>query len=164
MLIRSTYMTLLNEYQDARRDEDVARLRRVLALRAMVADGMSQRAIAEALGISQPAVSQQLKAARDLADVHPEMLIDAAASVLVRVATERGFGRLAVFGSVARRTARADSDLDLIIDAPSGTTITDLLDLRGTFEQITGREVDLITYGGLKPAIDDDIRRELVEL
>jgi len=34
-------MTLLTEYQDARRDEDVARLRRVLALRAMVAQGMS---------------------------------------------------------------------------------------------------------------------------
>ncbi len=35
------FMTLLTEYQDARRDEDVARLRRVLALRAMVAQGMS---------------------------------------------------------------------------------------------------------------------------
>jgi hypothetical protein len=37
-------MTLLQEYRGARRDEDVARLRRVLALRAMVAIGMSQRA------------------------------------------------------------------------------------------------------------------------
>jgi len=32
-------MTLLAEYQDARREEDVARLRRVLALRAMGAEG-----------------------------------------------------------------------------------------------------------------------------
>jgi uncharacterized protein len=36
-------MTLLAEYRDARRDEDVARLRRVIALRAMVATGMSQQ-------------------------------------------------------------------------------------------------------------------------
>nr|MBA3529029.1 Cro/Cl family transcriptional regulator [Propionibacteriaceae bacterium] len=45
-------MTLLAEYRDARRDEAVARLRRVLALRAMLATGMSQRAVATALGIS----------------------------------------------------------------------------------------------------------------
>lgn len=54
-------MVLLAEYRDARRDEDRARARRALALRAMVADGLSQREIAEQLGVSQSAVSQQLK-------------------------------------------------------------------------------------------------------
>ncbi len=53
-------MTLVAEYQAARRDEGIARLRRVLALRAMVAAGMSQRQIAVALGVSQPAVSWQV--------------------------------------------------------------------------------------------------------
>lgn len=71
-------MTLLAEYCRARHGEDVARLRRVLALRAMAATGMSQREIAAALGISQPAVNQQLKAAQDLARVHPETLVEAA--------------------------------------------------------------------------------------
>ena len=33
-------MALLEEYLDARRDEDVARLRRVLALRAMIDEAM----------------------------------------------------------------------------------------------------------------------------
>jgi|GEM_PF-4019679 len=40
-------MTLLAEYRDARRDEDVARLRRVIALRAMVA--MDRKAANELL-------------------------------------------------------------------------------------------------------------------
>jgi hypothetical protein len=40
-------MVLLAEYRDARRDEDRARARRALALRAMVVDGLSQREIAE---------------------------------------------------------------------------------------------------------------------
>ena len=71
-------MTLVAEYLSARRDEDIARLRRVLALRAMVASGMSQRQIAVALGISQPAVSQQLKFAPELDDVHPVELLEAA--------------------------------------------------------------------------------------
>lgn len=56
-------MTLVAEYRAARHSEDVARLRRVLALRAMVASGMSQRDTAAELGVSQPAVSQRLKAA-----------------------------------------------------------------------------------------------------
>src|SRR5688500_8378 len=98
-------MTLVAEYRDARREEDVARLRRVLALRAMLATGMSQRQIAEALGVSQPAVSQQLKFARELDTVHPQVLVDAAGPVLKALAADRGYSRLAVFGSLARRTA-----------------------------------------------------------
>ena len=43
---------------------------------------MSQRQIAEALGVTQPAVSQQLKYAPELDDVHPEVLLEAAAPIL----------------------------------------------------------------------------------
>lgn len=157
-------MALVEEYRDARTREDGARLRRLLALRAMTATGSSQRDIAAALGISQPAVSQQLKASRDLLGVHPETLVAAAAPVLVAVARARGFERLAVFGSVARRQARLDSDIDLLVDAPRGAAIKDLLNLRDIFQEILGRPIDLITYGGLKAGIDDDIRREAVLL
>ena len=109
-------MSLLAEYRDARRDEDVARLRRALALRAMVATGMSQRQIAEEVGVSQPAVSQQLKFAPELDGVHPEVLLNAAAPILKALAADHGYTRLAVFGSVARGEARPDSDIDLIVD------------------------------------------------
>jgi predicted nucleotidyltransferase len=157
-------MMLLAEYQEAQREAELARLRRLLALRAMVATGMRQRQIAEALGISQPAVSQQLHSAEALADVHPETLIAAAGPLLARVAEERGFTRLAVFGSVARHRAREDSDIDLLVQPPPDTSITDLLAMRHTFEQILGRPVDLVTYGGLRPGRDDDILREAVAL
>jgi predicted nucleotidyltransferase len=157
-------MTLLAEYRDARRNEDVARLRRVVALRAMVATGLSQRQVADALGISQPAVSQQLRYAPDLAGVHPEELLEAAAPVLKSVAEERGYGRLAVFGSVARGEARPDSDIDLIVDAPAGTSSFEFVRFKQLIEQVLGREVDLISYGGLTPTMDDDIRRDAVLL
>lgn len=157
-------MTLLAEYRDARREEDVARLRRVLALRAMVATGMSQRQIAEALGVSQPAVSQQLRLVRELKKVHPHVLVDAAGPVLKALAADRGYNRLAVFGSVARGTAGPDSDIDLIVESPPGTSSFEFLRFKLLVEQVLGREVDLIDYGGLKPEIDDDIRREAVML
>lgn len=157
-------MSLLREYQDARHDEDIARLRRVVALRAMVSTGFSQRQIAETVGISQSAVSQQLRSAPDLGTVHPARLLQAAAPVLTVLAGERGYKRLAVFGSVARSEAHQDSDIDLIVEAPSGTSSFDFLRFKQLIEQVLGREVDMISYGGLVPTTGDDIRREAVLL
>ena len=156
-------MTLVAAYQDARREERLAQLRRAVALRAMVETGMSQREIAKELGVSQPAVSQQLKAA-DLAAVDPKTLLDAAAPVLRELSDERGFSELAVFGSVARGDARADSDIDLLVQPPAHTTISDIVAFRDLIERTLGRPVDVVSYGGLKPGIDDDIRREAVLL
>jgi predicted nucleotidyltransferase len=53
---------------------------------------------------------------------------------------------LALFGSVARGTARADSDIDLLVtfepDAPWSTL--DLVDLREELVALFGRPVDLV--------------------
>lgn len=125
---------------------------------------MSHREIAAALGISQPAVSQQLKATQDLSRVNPEALLEAAAPVLKRLAEELGYARLAVFGSVARGEADRDSDIDLLVESPEGTSSFGFIRFKQLLEQVLGRQVDLVDYGGLKPKLDDDIRREAVLL
>lgn len=157
-------MSLAEAYRTARLEEDAARLRRAVALRAMMATGMSQREVAAALGVSQPAVSQQLKAAPDLKAVNSGVLVDAAGPVLRRLAEEAGFLDLAVFGSIARGEARMDSDVDLLVRQPEGTSIAGMRALQGLFEIVLDRPVDLVTYGGLKPGIDDDVVREAVLL
>jgi predicted nucleotidyltransferase len=157
-------MALVVEYQDARHDEDLARLRRILALRAMQASGMSQRQIAEAVGISQSAVSQQLKSAPDLSTLHPQVVLEAAAPVLKVLAAEHGYTRLAVFGSVARHEARGDSDIDLLVEPPEGTSSFGFIRFQQLIERVLGRRVDLVSWGGLKPELDDDIRDEAVPL
>ena len=157
-------MLLAQEYRAARRVEDMARLRRVLAIRAMGAIGLSQREMAEQLGISQPAVSQQLKNAPDLVTVDPEQLLEAAAPILKSLALGSGYTDLAVFGSVARGEARPDSDIDLLVKAPPGTSSFDFVEFKLLLEQVLGRTVDLVEYGGLKPHLDDDIRRDSVML
>lgn len=156
-------MALVAECRYARRDEDLARLRRVMALRAMDATATSQRQVADALGISQPAVSR-LRHAPDLDGAHPGELLKAAAPVLTTLAVERGYECLAMFGSVARGEARQDSDIDLIVEAPAGTSSFEFVRFKQLIEQVLGREVDLISYGGLTPTKDDDIRREAVLL
>lgn len=133
-------------------------------MRAMQATGSTQREIADALGVSQPAVSKQLGSAVDPTSVSPETLLEAAAPLLRDIAHARGYAKLAVFGSVARGKGRKDSDIDLLVEAPKGTTIADLIGLRETFARILARPVDLVTYASLTPGIDDDIRREAVLL
>ncbi len=130
----------------------------------MVAAGMSQREIAKELGITQPAVSQQLKFAPGLVDVHPQTLLQAAAPVLKAMAAERGYGQLAVFGSLARNQANHDSDIDLIVEAPAGTSTFEFIRFKQLLETVLGRKIDLIEYAGLNPGLDDDIRAELALL
>lgn len=157
-------MDLAVAYLDAKQGEEIARLRRVIALRAMLATGMSQRQVAKELGVSQPAVSQQLKFAPDPDAIHPEVLLEAAAPILRTVAEDQGYTRLAVFGSVARHEARDGSDIDLLVEAPEGTSSFDFLRFQQLVEKVLGRAVDLVEYGGLKPGLDDDIRRDAVLL
>lgn len=157
-------MNLVDEYFEARRGEDLARMRRSIALRAMLASGMSQRQVADELGVSQPAVSQQLRSAPDPKQADPALVLQAAAPILKSLARERGFSRLAVFGSVARGQSTPKSDIDLLVSAPKGTSSFDLVRFQQVIEQVLGRRVDLVEYGGLKPDIDDGIRREAVPL
>lgn len=125
---------------------------------------MSQRQIAESLGVSQSAISQQLKSSSDLNEVHPGMLLDAAAPVLKVMAEDNGYHRLAVFGSLARGQGRQDSDIDLLVEAPPGTSSFAFIRFKRMVEQALGREIDLASYGGLSPTRDDDILRETVLL
>lgn len=155
---------LLAEYMEARRLDGIARLRRTLALRAMLANGWSQRQIAESLGISQPAVSQQLTSSPDLSGVHPETLLEAATPVLKTLAHEHGFRRLAAFGSVARHAARDDSDIDLLVESPDGTSTFDFVVFKQLLEEVLGRQIDLVDYSGLNPRRDRDILADAVPL
>lgn len=140
------------------------RLRRILALRAMVASGQSQREIASSLGISQPAVSQQLRSSRELSKADPQTLLEAARPILRSLSIENGYSRLAVFGSLARGEGREDSDFDFLVEAPTGTSSFDFLQFEKLLERVLGREVDLVSYGGLKSGSDDDILRESILL
>lgn len=153
-------MALTDEYREARRQERISRLRRLIALRAMLATGMSQREAAASLGISQPAVSQQLKGTRELQAADAATVFEAGRPVIRELAEKLGYSRVSVFGSVARGEAGPDSDIDLIVEAPDEYSTFDLARLKLLIDEVLLRDIDLIEFTGLKEGIDDDIRHD----
>lgn len=88
--------------------------------------------------------------------------VDAELKALEKPLRELGLAALALFGSTARGTARADSDIDVLIDiAPDVRfSLVDLVSVKDFLEDRLGRTVDVVTREGLDPAIRDRIIRE----
>jgi len=81
--------------------------------------------------------------------------------------TLRSFGvrRIAVFGSVSRNAASADSDIDILADFPRGQiNAAKLFGLNDFLEELFQRKVDVITESGLKPFARDLVMRDAVYL
>ena len=82
---------------------------------------------------------------------------------ILQVARKRRAHRVAVFGSVARREAGPDSDLDLLVDFEPGTSLLDHVGLFQDLEELLGIGVDVVARSALKPR-DEHIRPEAVDL
>lgn len=157
-------MSLLSCAEAAKEAESVARLRRAVAIRALIALGNTQQSVADSMGISQPAVSQLLKSSHRIEELNSQDAMNVASPIVKEVAHALGFRDIAVFGSIARGTAHKESDVDFLVQPPRGAQIRDLVEFRDLLGEVLGREVDVITYGALKPELDSDIRREAVLL
>jgi len=76
-----------------------------------------------------------------------------------------GARRIRVFGSVARREERPDSDIDFLVDLPPGYDLfAQRLPLAERLSEITGRHLDLIPEHELNRHIRDAVLREARDL
>ncbi|HEX8210627.1 MAG TPA: nucleotidyltransferase family protein [Longimicrobium sp.] len=72
-----------------------------------------------------------------------------------------GVGRLALFGSFARSEARAQSDVDLLVEfAPAQKSFDAFMRLYDLLEDRLGRRVELVTTESLSPFIGPRILAE----
>ncbi len=81
---------------------------------------------------------------------------------IVRTLQHHGVAHAAIFGSFARGDAEESSDLDLLVEFIGEKSLLDLVGLKLELEESLGRDVDVLTYAALHPAIRDRILSEQV--
>ncbi len=75
-----------------------------------------------------------------------------------------GVTKLALFGSVARGTARADSDVDLLVQFDGPATADRYFGAQFYLEDLLGCAVDLVTEAALKPRLRPYIEKDLIDV
>ena len=75
---------------------------------------------------------------------------------------EFGVKSLAIFGSVVRDEARADSDVDILVEFSRPVGLLAFLKLKRYLEKILGKPVDLVTSKALRPQWRERIIQEAI--
>ena len=83
---------------------------------------------------------------------------------ILPILRDRGVLRAGIFGSFARGEDGSESDLDLLVELPPGSTLWDLVGLQFDLADELGMEVDAHTYRSLHPLLRDRILEEEVRV
>ena len=96
------------------------------------------------------------------ADVYA--MLEAKRPQILAVAARYGVTNIRIFGSVARREAREDSDLDLLASFPRGTSLLDQIGFSQDFEDLLGMRVEVASDRGLRARVRETVLQEAVPL
>jgi uncharacterized protein len=83
---------------------------------------------------------------------------------ILRIAAKYGARNVRLFGSRARGDARSDSDVDFLVDMPSGCSLLDVGRLMMDLQDVLGCKVDVVEPEGLHWYIRDKVLKEAVPL
>jgi len=83
---------------------------------------------------------------------------------ILRIAAQYGATNIRLFGSRARGDARSDSDVDFLVDMPSGCSLLDVGRLVMDLQDVLGCKVDVVEPEGLHWYIRDRVLKEAVPL
>jgi len=91
-------------------------------------------------------------------------LIEQRREAILEIAKKHGVTNVRVFGSMARDTADASSDVDLLVQPLPGTSLLDLGGLVMDAQELLGRTVDVVSEKALHPAMREQVLREALPL
>jgi uncharacterized protein len=83
---------------------------------------------------------------------------------ILKIATKYGAFNVRIFGSVARREADAESDVDFLVDLEPERSLFDLGGLLMELREILGCNVDIVTENGLRQRIRERVLSEAILL
>jgi uncharacterized protein len=83
---------------------------------------------------------------------------------ILQMAEKYGIRRVRVFGSVVRREATAQSDVDILVDFEPGRSLLDQVGFEQDLEALLGCRVEVLAEGGISPYLEGRILQEAVPL
>ncbi len=83
---------------------------------------------------------------------------------ILPVLRKAGIKRSSIFGSFARGEETKESDLDLLVELPQGSTLLDLSGLKINLEESLNRKVDVITYDYIHPRLQANIEKDKIDI
>lgn len=81
------------------------------------------------------------------------LTIDEIKKTIAEIAPQYNLKKVTLFGSRANGTATENSDVDLIVDFPEGSTLFTVASVKICLEEIWNLEVDVISRGGIAGSI-----------
>ncbi|MBC7437675.1 MAG: nucleotidyltransferase family protein [Bdellovibrionales bacterium] len=93
-----------------------------------------------------------------------ELALNLLAAHKAVLAQRFGVRDLAIFGSTARGTALANSDVDLLIEFDGPATSAKYFGVQFYLEDLLGQRVDLVTQKALRPEFRAFVEREAVHV
>ena len=81
---------------------------------------------------------------------------------ILKIADQYGATDVRIFGSVAKGIETPDSDLDVLVDFHR--SLIKLIAFERELKDLLGCKVDVVTYGGLRPYLKDEILGSAVPL
>ncbi|TKB26465.1 nucleotidyltransferase [Desulfopila sp. IMCC35006] len=81
-----------------------------------------------------------------------------------KIACSHGARSVRVFGSFARGEETISSDIDLLIELDPKRSLLDIISMKYEIEDLTGRNVDVVSAKGLSPYLAEKIIKEAVPL
>ena len=93
-----------------------------------------------------------------------EELLKSKRQEILAIAARHGARNIRVFGSVARGEAKPESDVDILVEMESGTSLMDHVTLMQDLEDLLERKVDVVNDRALHWYIRDRVLAEATPL
>lgn len=75
-----------------------------------------------------------------------------------------GMSNPEIFGSTARGDDQVGSDVDMLVDLPSGISLFDIIDIQLQLEDLLGVPVDIVPRSDMKERVRDSVQKDLLPL
>lgn len=90
-----------------------------------------------------------------------EQLLQKQRAQILQLAARHGAQRVRVFGSIIRGTATERSDVDFLVAFEPDRSLLDLIGFKQDLQELLGgRDVDVVSEGGISPYLREKILKE----